>query len=99
MNPFPVISLCHPDWSRSRIQYTFQCPGCGYMHWINVDPEVLPCWKWNGSVTEPTFSPPLRIEWKEGNVCEFSIENGMISFSENSTHELKGQSVRMKSVL
>lgn len=79
----------------------FECPAqeCGL---VRIPLEGEPKWKWNGSVDNPTLSPSVRITWDFGeppnvkhNQCHFVIENGIIKFDNDCTHELKGQKVPM----
>ena len=88
--------------------YMFRCPGCRTFpfadtmvcfHTIRVVPRgEEPCWKFEGSVECPTFSPSILQkgrhwycgEWVE-YCCHFFLKNGIFEFCGDSTHELAGQ--------
>lgn len=74
--------------------YEFYCPGCGHEHIFQV-----PRWTWNGSVTEPTFTPSLLCN---PNVperrCHLFVTKGMIVYLDDCYHSLKGQTVEMEDV-
>jgi hypothetical protein len=42
---------------------TFECPGCGMSHMVNVASTVHPVWTWNGSMDRPTFTPSVLVSW------------------------------------
>ncbi len=38
------------------------CPGCEETHSLNTDPKSgKPCWKFNGDMERPTFSPSILV--------------------------------------
>ena len=85
-------------------RFLFHCPGCKCAHQIAAkgatayNPPVA--WDWNGSLTNPTFSPSLKVWWDEGSpavnkVCHSFITDGKIQFLHDSTHELAGQTVEI----
>lgn len=78
---------------------TYKCPGCGFLHLINLDPSTgKPCWTFNGDMEKPTLSPSIN-SWstkQDGTVhrrCHHFVKDGKIQFCGDSTHELKGQTV------
>lgn len=81
--------------------YMFNCPGCGRLHAISAvcgSESRGNAWKWNGSVTAPTFEPSLLSHWNEkgiAQVCHSFIRDGKIQFLSDCTHALAGQTVEM----
>ena len=86
----------------------FRCPGCGDLHQVAVDPpfENGARWNWNGSLTEPTFTPSILVtysanpsaeeefkEWRTERRCHSFVTNGHIQFLSDCTHQLAGQTV------
>lgn len=42
----------------------FECPGCECCHQVWVKPSPgKPCWEWNQSMTTPTFSPSILVQY------------------------------------
>lgn len=40
---------------------SFDCPGCGLAHEVNVDRPERPRWTWNGDMVRPTFKPSILV--------------------------------------
>jgi hypothetical protein len=74
----------------------FYCPGCKHAHCYDI-----PRWEWNGSYESPTFSPSLRVFYTEPKtkkmitVCHLWLKNGVISYCDDSPHDMKGKSVEL----
>lgn len=81
----------------------FKCPGCGWTHMLNTDPETSPCWGFNGSVERPTLTPSINA-WREygGNRetqrCHSFVTDGRIQFLGDCTHALKGQTIDLPEI-
>lgn len=75
-------------------EYVFECPGCGGMHMIRTE-GPRPCWKWNGSIEKPTFSPSYFVGPGTNYACHSFITDGKIQFLGDCHHELKGQTVEL----
>ena len=79
--------------------YIFDCPGCKCSHFINTNPAYGGTWEFNKDMERPTVSPSLLIN--QGSVnpaqpqCHIFINNGMIQFLGDCTHELAGTTVPM----
>lgn len=73
--------------------YLFHCPGCGYAHFVQVNPAFIPSWQWNGSVDSPTVSPSLLVRGQF--TCHSFIKDGKIQFLGDCDHALKGQTVEI----
>lgn len=45
----------------------FKCPGCGDHHMVAVGRPNggRPLWGWNGSLDRPTFTPSVRVTWRD----------------------------------
>lgn len=78
------------------------CPACNYGHVIDV------ALAFNGDNDAPTFSPSVMVRSKEQHVsaervkgpvlqtvCHFSVKDGEISYFNDSTHALAGQTVAL----
>lgn len=71
------------------------CPACDQGH--GVPTKGPRAWTWNGSLEAPTLHPSLRVVWEGGEprvarVCHFTLAAGVVTFCEDSTHALAGQS-------
>jgi len=87
------------------------CPGCGYLHGINVERIDRDIWSWNKSVDKPTFSPSLLVRTgraidptfikEEGDppeVCHSFIRDGKFVFLSDCDHDLAGKTVDIPSL-
>lgn len=74
--------------------YSINCPACNLVHNINCNPELNGAWTY---VAGPTFKPAVRIQNRR-EVCEFSIAEGQIFFTKNSTHKLQNQNVELPEI-
>jgi len=86
----PVICESRPN------MWTFECPGCDMMHAFYTDRSKEPCWKFNGDVDKPTFSPSLRVRYTykdENRMCHSFVKEGKMQFLNDCTHDLAGQTV------
>jgi hypothetical protein len=69
------------------VGYLFVCPGCRTLHYLKG-------WKFNGSLTLPTFQPSILVRGPvDGARCHSFIENGEIRFLADTTHDLANKSV------
>lgn len=70
------------------------CPACGYAHCFNAG-EV----EYNYNPTEPTFKKPLFIA---GHIalfkCRLIIEEGIVKFSDDCSHEYAGQELKLQDI-
>ena len=81
----------------------FRCPGCGLMHMLNTDPEIRPCWSFNGNLDRPTIAPSINAcrEFRanrETQRCHSFVTDGRIQFLGDCTHALAGQTVELPEV-
>jgi len=49
------------------------------------------CWSWNGDTEKPTLKPSIK-SWVHGVVCHSWVNDGIVEFLNDSTHEYAGQS-------
>ena len=64
------------------------------------------CWSWNGDTEKPTLKPSILtrggIYDKDDNyvnhVCHCFVNDGIISFLDDCTHEFKGQQIPLLDV-
>lgn len=84
------------------------CPACKTMHAINVEhPNGNKArWMFDGDLNKPTFHPSIKIKIgpmptvPEGRpdagktfVCHYHLRHGKITYCDDCTHELKGQTI------
>ena len=79
----------------------FRCPGCKCGHAYRIKGGPGPVWQWNGDKVKPTFSPSLLYTQPWGDppvnrVCHIFVNNGMIQFLGDCTHDLAGKTVPME---
>jgi hypothetical protein len=43
------------------LMHEFWCPGCHDVHSIRIGHTPHPCWHWNGSLDEPSYTPSIRV--------------------------------------
>nr|WP_243613092.1 DUF6527 family protein [Shimia aestuarii] len=81
----------------------FKCPGCGWVHSVNIDRESKPCWGFNGDVEKPTITPSINA-WREyggsreTERCHSFVTDGTIRFLGDCTHDLKGKTVDLPDI-
>jgi hypothetical protein len=78
---------------RGGLLYMFHCPGCNFSHPFEIECRDGSGWNWNGSLTEPTFSPSLLCCKGSEYQCHLYLENGKIRYLSDCWHELAGQTV------
>jgi hypothetical protein len=87
-------SFDHGPGDRGFAHY---CLPCGGAHRIWTEGKLI--WTFNGNVDAPTFSPSLKHTRRFGGVfmriCHYFIEDGLIKYQADCTHELAGQTVEM----
>lgn len=82
--------------------WKFLCPACG-VHYLPKGAG----WVFDGNVNSPTIAPALvevvnspahpdYIEGEPTSVCSLTVTAGQITFHEDCTHELAGQTVAME---
>ncbi len=77
----------------------FYCPGCGSLHSMTFNGFLNECgatWTFNGNYEKPTLSPSLLVTW-ENNRCHSLINNGMMQFLGDCTHENKNKTLEIPS--
>jgi hypothetical protein len=90
-----------------EIRWAIFCPGCRCYHAMHVQggKPTSPKWTFNGDVNYPTFHPSVLCRWeypvasqKPPKICHSWIRAGRITFLDDSTHELAGQTVDLPEV-
>lgn len=84
----------------------FICPGCSayqkrsVLHWFRIEkPEVADgsgVLEWNGSIESPSVKPSILLP---NGKCHLYLENGMIRYLKDCTHELAGKTVSMEDII
>jgi len=75
--------------------YAILCPACQLAHAVDSR------WTFNGDFDLPTFRPSIRVHgWlndeNPDGQCHSMVTDGMISFFDDCTHALKGQTVPLE---
>ena len=82
------------------VSYMFYCPGCEQYHVYTTKNSNL-CWKFNGDMEKPTFTPSL-LTWKDAkddisaSRCHLVITDGKIAYCRDCTHKYAGQTIDME---
>jgi len=57
------------------------------------------CWSWNGDIESPTLKPSILTDQSpEGPRCHSFVNDGMVKYLSDCTHELAGQSLPLLEV-
>lgn len=90
--------------------YIFYCPGCKCNHYVHTQYKNHSGaqWTFDGNMERPTFGPSINISYAKGakeehpNMpdyrCHSFVQNGVIKFLNDCTHELKGCSVDLPEI-
>ena len=87
----------HSDGFKTKPQYLFMCPGCGYEHAVALKSDGGPH-DFNMDYDKPTFLPSLLQNFSPGRTCHSFIKDGMIQFLNDSWHKLAGQTVELPEI-
>ena len=80
-------------------RYEIACPACGVNHSGPLSFSGVPgAPVWNLDPERPSLGPEVTIQGDDGSICRFSIQNGRIAFSPDSTHALAGQMMQLQDV-
>lgn len=96
----PVLVKRDPHPAGHWPEYEFYCPGCRCDHGFKTDGDH-PRWAFNGNMTLPTVTPSLLTKWSDSKgdkCCHLFIQNGMIQYLGDCTHELAGRTIRMEKI-
>ena len=77
------------------------CPACRCLHTFHLEyPNIWGArWQWNGNVCQPTLQPSMHVIVRDpekefpDEVCHYWLQNGVIKYLKDCTHELKGLEV------
>jgi len=81
--------------------YAFLCPGCGSRHFLptNVNDAEGRRWAFNKDMEHPSFSPAFRFimehEDRRSDVCAGWVSRGVLDFTDDCTHVMRGKIVPM----
>jgi len=82
----------------------FHCPGCKCDHAVQHNSDPGPNWTWNGSYTNPSFTPSILVTYDGTDAgtngapparCHSFVTDGRIEFLSDCTHGLAGQTVAL----
>ena len=93
-----------PPEDATHLQINLPTVGCLLLPIVtgNKTRKETPCWSWNGDMEKPTLKPsilndPFYNGPKTGrNHC--FVNDGMVKFLNDCTHELKGKTVELLEV-
>ena len=73
---------------------TILCPACQRPHTIN---HSLNGWSFNGDIEKPTFGGSIGFHGEDsgGAYCHSSVENGNITYYNDSQHSLAGHTLEL----
>ncbi len=97
-----VIKL--EEFEDGSTRAVFECPGCGIPHYPVVGYKGSwkgPKWEFNNDLDKPTLKPSIIVGDKIGKhktLCHSYITNGEIRFLKDSTHHLKGNTIRLETI-
>jgi len=80
--------------------YMFYCPGCEHYHIYYTKNHKL-CWKFNGDLEKPTFTPSL-LTWQDAkgdrpaSRCHLFVTDGKIVYCGDCTHKYAGKTIDMQ---
>ena len=60
--------------------------------------EGTNCWSWNGDTEKPTLKPSVLVYGSNNSKSHSFINNGIVKYLKDSTHNLSGQEVELKEV-
>ena len=91
INISPKLKITQTEGSERGLCLLHWCPGCKWLHVINVEKpnSVGAKWTWDRNAESPTFSPSINIVGQ----CHYFIQAGKIIFCADSRHALAGQTV------
>lgn len=89
-----VVKVYDQPPDEKMVQY--HCAGCKHDHVVRVAGARRPVWGWNGSTEKPTFTPSVLYNSGAGRVCHTFINDGVVQFLPDCTHDLAGQSVPLE---
>lgn len=82
-----------------KIKMVFWCPACHNYHWVQINSNLKPFWKFNNDLNKPTFSPSILVKNSDGEVeCHLFIKEGNIEYLEDCTHDFKALTIPMHSI-
>lgn len=85
----------------SPLGYEFECPGCGYGHFVHVrEPNSLGAqWTFTGNFDKPTFRPSILVFKDRPDMrCHSFVTDGQIKFLSDCYHSLAGQTVTLPDI-
>jgi hypothetical protein len=59
--------------------------------------DGTPNWTWNGDVEKPTLKPSIKTHGCD-YLCHSFVNDGLVTFLEDCSHDLKGQTLEMLDV-
>lgn len=63
-----------------------------------VDRRGTNCWSWNGDTEKPTLKPSILTKGGGGVVCHSFVNNGVVRFLSDCSHEFANQEVDLLDV-
>jgi hypothetical protein len=94
----PRREICKPEEATHVI---LNMPGpIGYLNLpviIKGRREGTNCWTWNGDTERPTLRPSLK-SYGGTHTCHSWVNDGQAQFLDDTTHELRGQTVDLLEV-
>lgn len=77
--------------------WRIHCPACNCAHLFTEG------WAFNMDYNNPTFLPTMFVKTVNANgairICHSRVRNGMITFLSECTHEFKGRTVHLPTIV
>ena len=63
--------------------------------------EGTGAWTWNGNIDKPTLRPSILNDFRPHDtlVCHTWITDGQVTFLDDCTHELRGQTIELDEII
>lgn len=75
--------------------HLFYCPACDTWHGLNVAAHG---WTYNNNPEKPTYKPSVLVTTYDGKRCHSFINDGVISYLRDCTHDMAGKSVELPDI-
>jgi len=94
-----IVETCN-HFGRYPKYAVIYCPACECLHRARLthflDPKNV--WEYNGNPESPSLSPSCRLVTGDKECCHFTLEDGVLIYDKDSTHELAGKNVDLPDI-
>jgi hypothetical protein len=90
------LKSCFTEGANSAMALQHWCPGCKNPHVILISKHG---YKWDYNKEKPTIMPSVTSDNVAPdlsvNLCRYTLVEGILTFSESTTHSLRGEAVTL----